>query len=60
MRAQASLDRIFPIKDDASAQLAIIKAHCLCAAGMITEGEKAIVLAQAVAALEPKKDRQAA
>lgn len=53
----SSLDRIFPIKDEASARLAVVKADCLRAAHMISEGERTIVLAVAAAVIDPHKSR---
>ncbi len=54
------LDRIFPIHDEASARFAIVKAGCLHSAGVITESEKAIVLARAATVVERRDSRRAA
>ncbi len=37
------LDRIFPIRDAASARFMQVKAHCLLRAGVITRAQKAQV-----------------
>ena len=51
MRSGLSLDSIFPIRDDASAQLMRLKADCLLQAGVINAEERLTVYARARAVL---------
>jgi hypothetical protein len=55
-----SLDRIFPIVDDQSAQLMAVKAQCLFVAGVITEAQKQTIEDRAAARLcSDEEDREA-
>lgn len=49
MRSNLDLDLIFPIADEPSARLMVVKAQCLYAAGVIDEEERQAVFAQAAA-----------
>ena len=50
-----SLDRIFPIVDDQSAQLMAVKAQCLFVAGVITEAQKQTIEDRAAARCRPQE-----
>jgi hypothetical protein len=52
MAQHLDLERIFPIKDEASARLLMLKADCLRAAGVINESECQTVIARARAVLD--------
>ena len=47
MSGNIDLTRLFPMQDEASAKLMIIKAECLYLASVISETEKLFVLEQA-------------
>jgi hypothetical protein len=50
---QLDLDRNFPMPDEVSAQLMVLKAECLRIAGAISEADKLTVVARALDRLEP-------
>ena len=47
MSGDLDLTRLFPMRDEASAKLMMIKAECICIAGIINETDKLFVLEQA-------------
>ena len=51
MRSRLDLAQIFPMDDEASARLMMVKAACLHSAGVITEAEKLVVLERATAVI---------
>jgi hypothetical protein len=57
MYASADLSLWFPINDAASAKLMLVKADCLCRAGIIDESEKHWVSTVAATYLPAADDR---
>jgi hypothetical protein len=45
--SEVDFDRIFPIRDEASAWFMSFKAECLCRAGIVSESERRNVWARA-------------
>jgi hypothetical protein len=46
-----NLDSIFPMKDEASARLMMVKADCLRAAGLIDDAERQTIVTRAISIL---------
>jgi hypothetical protein len=60
MRPLPCLGRIFPMDDEASARLAIVKAECLRVAGVISGAEKAAVIERATVVIDQAQTCEAA
>jgi hypothetical protein len=58
--SELDIDRNFPMRDEASARLMIVKAECLLGARAISESQRLTVLGRALGILDQHRRRDAA